>query len=250
MYGKLMTSIALLMMLGFQIVAHAQECGVIKFMQDKSRGAALISNDCEQHSAMGIGSTVALAPNGRLWLYINAGSDNNFQMICQNRHATAVNVIVNSLTSPWLEPQGLTNCAMISKSKLVCDSERKKNVFFCAIAAIKPTTISANTIERTSSVKMRSIFTMTEQTEKTNKPELDLEEIKADINLCRNLYQNDSALDVSWMLNKSGQINNLSIDVNGVESAQDKDLGDCVAAAVFSSPIINVEQDTVYNIHF
>lgn len=250
MYGKLVTSIVLLIILSFQITAQAEECGVIKFLQDKSRGAAITSNDCEQHSALGIGSTVALAPNARLWLYINDGSDNNFQMICQNRHTQAVNITVDSLTSPWLAPQGLTNCTMKSKSKLVCDSEQKKNVFFCAIAAIKPTTVSANTVERTSSVKMRSIFTMTDKSEKSNKQELDLEGIKAEINLCRNLYQNDSALDVSWMLNNSGQISNLSIDVNGVESAQDKELGDCVAAAVFSAPIINVKQDTVYNIHF
>lgn len=250
MFVKLVVNIGFLMVLFYQPLVKAEECGVINLIDTKSRGSEIINTNCQESGAMKLGSVVAMTPKARLWLMIEADSDHKQQMICQNRHDQTVNVEVTSLTSPWISPQGLAECSVKSQNKLVCDSGEKKNAFFCAIASVKSQAIKTAKVERTSSVKMRSVFSMMKTKKTNNKPELDLQAVKEDIALCRELHQNASELDVSWSLDEAGKIDHLAIEVNGTASEPDKDLSDCIASALSSKPGVNVNTETVYNIRF
>lgn len=250
MYIKVVASIGLLIMLFFQPIVWAEECGVINLIKSKSRGSEILSNDCEDSSAMKLGSVVSMLPKARLWLMIASESGDKQQMICQNKHTQAVSVELTSLSLPWISPQGLSECSVTSKNRLVCDAEEKKNVFFCAIASVKSIVNNTNTVERATSVKMRSIFSMMNSQKDNNEYQLDLKAIKEDIRLCRKLHQNASELDISWSLDEAGEIDYLAIEVNGTASDLDKDLNECITSALSSKPGIKVNKETVYNIRF
>ncbi len=197
--------------------AQASECETLQFLRSKSQGVNIKNNSCETGDKVSVGSVFSLIPGGRLWLKAQADDSTDFQLICQNRATRAVDVNFSNKFLPWISPIGFAQCSGWINNKLSChDDSGNKNDFICAIAVIKrPEFLKVTSLERTTSVKMRTINSdkKTQKIEVLAEPKLInavVEYIRSEVGLCRNVYQVKRTVKVSWTLDVMGRIEMLS----------------------------------------
>jgi hypothetical protein len=197
--------------------AQAVECEAMQFLKNKSQGVSVLNNLCEAENKMSIGSRFILTPGGRLWLKAHTDNNIDFQLICQNRAARTVEVEFSNTFSPWITPKGFAQCSDWINHKLSCQNGRSiKNDFICAIAVIKPPEYQKVTnLERTTSVKMRTVNADKKRTEtvRLSDPELInavMVVIRSEVKLCRDLYQVEHPATVFWRVDVLGRIEKLS----------------------------------------
>jgi hypothetical protein len=196
---------------------QASECETLQFQRSKSQGVSIKNNVCETDDRVSVGSVFTLIPGSRLWLKAQADSSTDFQLICQSRAKRIVEVNISSKFLPWISPIGFSRCGAWVNNKLSCQDDRgSKNDFICAIAVIKrPEFLKVTSLERTTSVKMRTINSDKKKpkSEVLAEPELInsvVDFIRSEVGLCRDVYQVKRKIKVSWALDVMGQIEILS----------------------------------------
>ena len=242
--------ILLVLMALLSSIVQAGECGLMQLMENKSRGIDGLSGDCAKPSGLTVGDSIALTPKGRVWLKVaKTATASGFQMICQNRSEKIVNIKITQAVLPWLAPQGLGECQVLGEKKLNCKSaEGKGGAFVCAIAALKsPTSGKTKKIERTSSVKMRSIFALQAKIQSVDTKEI-ISQIKPEVELCRSLYPTDAPINVSWIVGDDARAKSFSIELTGDNLHQE--LSDCIESVVITVPAMGIEKDTAITHEF
>ncbi len=197
--------------------AQAVECEFMQFLKSKSQGVSVQKNLCEADNKVSIGSSFIINPGGRLWLKAQGLNNMDVQLICQNRARRAVEVKFSNTVSPWITPTGFAQCSDWKNNRLSCaDVSGSENDFICAIAAIKtPVYLKVTNLERTTSVKMRSVKSDEKKTKIDELTKLELsnavvDSIRSEVGLCRDLYQIERVIKVSWALDVLGRIEKLS----------------------------------------
>lgn len=212
-------------------VAYGSECGIMLFLKNKSRGVNVSDNSCKSTDDIALGTVFELMSGGRLWLKSQSApdTDSDFQVICQSRSMSPIQVSVSNIFLPWINPKGLKNCTSWVDHHMSCDDVNgNKNSFFCAIALIKrPDFNSAKEIERTTSIKLRKLGNnvSTEQLTKA---------MDQEAGLCRTLYKSGQQVDVEWTIDKSGSAKN--IQLKSFKNPVDKQFIDCVMDVVKDFP--------------
>ena len=196
---------------------QAVECESMQLLKSKSHGVRVQNNLCKAENNVSVGSSFILIPGGRLWLKAQDIDNIDFQLICQNRAARVVDVKFSNSGLPWITPTGFTQCSDWKNNRLSCsDDSGEENDFICAIAAIKPSKyLKVTNLERTTSVKMRTIKSNEKKTkiDGLEKPDLSnavVNSIRSEVGLCRDLYQVERTVKVSWILDVLGRIEKLS----------------------------------------
>ncbi|MGR8934825.1 MAG: hypothetical protein ACU837_10610 [Gammaproteobacteria bacterium] len=248
--SKQITALAvtsLFMYLADSAEARVSECGVVHYLENKSNGVEVMSNDCRTNGGVTVGSRFNLMPGARLWIKspMNSKSEKYYHAICQNRSPVAINISVDNAAMPWLRPKGLKNCSGWIDNKLHCDGVHgEKNALYCVIAAIDPSLyIAANAIERTTSVTVRDILSLkpSDQTAagKTSGGfEIDqiITAMRPETELCRSVYQPYFPVKVEWTVDTEGRVVNLvpRSEADGTDEAEDTDKKyiDCVVDVV------------------
>lgn len=227
----------------------ASDCGVLQFLKNKSHGVSIQKNACEKQTNIAIGTKIDLTPGARIWLksFAKPDLDHHFQVICQNKSSFHVKLEVSRMFLPWMNPVNLDRCSSWIDNKLTCEDQNgNANRFFCAIASIKnPQHLIANEIERTTSVKMRTVD--------FNKgyplAMKDLIEIfKPEISLCRYLYQTRQTIDIKWTINDLGKVEDIA--VSQIKSGKNSLFMECVEAVVKSYKYPVLAKNTNYSHQF
>lgn len=202
--------------------AIAAECTSLKLTAARNAGVTISDNACKDESKIAIGTKLHVSAGSRLWIKSTDKSGATSQVICQNRSTDAVDVTINSASLPWIKPEGLDKCGSWVSNKLSCDSnDGQKNGFFCALASSKPLMV-ASAPKPTTSFKMRSTLSLL----KGRKVEDIIEDIKPEIELCKNLYDVNTPIKVSWVVSKLGSVEELTLDNDN------SDLSACVASVL------------------
>lgn len=214
---------------------NASECGIMLYQKDKSRGVDVLDNSCQSANEIALGTVFELISGGRLWLKSLSApdSDSDFQVICQSRSASSIQVSVSNIFLPWINPKGLKNCSSWVDHHMSCDDVNgSKNSFFCAIALIKrPEFDSAKDIQRTTSIKLRNIKQLKSGAVSVEEV---LESMNQETRLCRNLYKADQPVKVSWIINKTGTAKNIELKSN--KNSDGRQFVDCVLDVVKNFP--------------
>ncbi len=197
--------------------AQASGCENMQFLKEKSQGVSVQNNLCEIDDKVSVGASFILIPSGRLWLKAQAADSTDFQLICQNRAARVVDVKFSNTASPWITPKGFAQCSDWINNKLSCaDDSGTKDEFICAIAVIKPPEyLKVTSLERTTSVKMRTVNSGAIKSDIGGLAEPGLikevaDIIRLEVGLCRDLYQVKHAIKAFWTLDIIGRIDRLS----------------------------------------
>jgi len=170
------------------IQINAEPCHLVDFLEERSSGTSILTSPCQTTSHLGLGSTIKVYPNGRVWLKGSTLSDTHtsIQLICQNNGNTPVLLDISSPLAPWISPRHLVHCNAWSEQYFSCyDNNMESPVFMCALAFIQQNIPGNHSIERTTSVKMRNI----EVEKKTEHIERIISDIKPEIALCLKLLK-------------------------------------------------------------
>lgn len=225
-------------------LVYGAECGVLRFMENKSNGVQVLSNSCGSNTDIAIGSQLNLTPGARLWVKtpLHSGAGKHFQAICQNRSSAQIAVSVSSADSPWLSAEGLQNCSAWIDNKMSCDGSRgEPQALYCVIAeivAMAPQTQAA--AERTTSVTMREIKLSkpTSNAAPFDKTQI-IAALQPEADLCRSLYQPSNSLRVDWIIDAEGNIvSAIPISQGGRRIIDDANrrYADCVLAVIKDYP--------------
>lgn len=246
-FKKNMMLINALFFLGYANILHADECGVLRYMANKSNGVAVTGNTCKTVDDIALGSEFNLMPGARLWFKSQTSADaKKMQGICQNRSSTSIHISVDSDKLPWIKPTGLTNCNAWTDNKMNCgNSVGGSNVLSCVIAAVDYEQHPKGLEERTTSVRMRSLPTMDDaEKNDTNDAESGKDQIvsamKADVDLCRVINHTDARVQISWLVETNSRVNTVipAADRTRSQNDADKPFIDCLTAVIkdFSYP--------------
>ncbi|GAB4268185.1 MAG: hypothetical protein Kow0065_18640 [Methylomicrobium sp.] len=228
-----MKSIIVSMLLSIAAAAQAQtsECSNIQYLDNKSQGVTMTHGACESPDEVALGTVFTLQQGGRLWLKSKANpvSDTDFQIVCQSLSSTPLEVTVSSLFLPWIKPNELQNCSGWVDNRLKCDAaDGTRNVFFCAIAAIKQVEPTADQqLAMTTSVKMRTISAYEEQRNIDKVAEAMTPEIK----LCRTLFHIENDVTVGWSVDAEGHAQDITLTPS---QAGDERFSNCIESVVKS----------------
>lgn len=239
-----------LFILGYASILHADECGVLRYLANKSHGVAISGNTCKTVDDIALGSEFNLMPGARLWFKSSQmGADAKLiQGICQNRSPNPVHISVNSDQLPWIKPSNLADCSSWVDNKMNCnDSTSGQNALSCVIATINSEPSPKGLEERTTSVRMRSLPTIgapsktkpSQGSAETQKVQI-ISAMQADVGLCRAINHSDDHINITWLVEANGRVNTVipATDGSGAQNDADKPLIDCLAAVIkdFSYP--------------
>lgn len=220
---------------------NASECGILQLQNNRSSGVTVKGNDCSNPSAISSGSIFELSSKGRLWLKSNPteASNSNFQLICQNKTKSSIQLEFSDTQSPWLNQSTLNNCSGWANNKLTCDGNNgEKKGLYCVLSIAKSTNKKSTQVERTTSVKMRSLISYVNTENPANditKQEI-LATIIPELKLCKDLNQYTMDAEISWNVEPSTAKQNINIiSTSGLSTAS---LSECVKTVVrtFSYP--------------
>ena len=72
---------------------HAGDCGILRFLENKSNGVTIKDNACKKSDEIALGSKLNLMPGARLWFKSQADtSTKTTQGICQNRSKNSIRI--------------------------------------------------------------------------------------------------------------------------------------------------------------
>lgn len=201
----------------------AAECTSLRLIATRNAGVSVNDNACKEDLKIAVGTQLDVSAGSRLWLK-SAPDENGItsQLICQNRGSDTVKVSINSASLPWIKAENLNNCGEWVANKLSCESnDGQKNSFFCALATSKPMIVDVMP-KPTTSFKMRSTVPLF----KGRKVEDIIKDITPEVELCKDLYDINSPIKVTWMVSKLGQVEELNLDNDNEE------LTACVASVL------------------
>ncbi len=175
-------------------------CDRVRFLEDRSRGVAVLLDTCPGETAIAPGTLLRLAPGARLWL---ASEENSSQMVCQSQADRALTLAVGQSDPPWLS-SGSENCRMQDRRFICRDAGNGKPILLCVLASVEPTPAAARPRQGTSLV-LRDAFT-TEGLQNRNRRQAVITELGRTAELCHRLYGIDQQYPLSWRVNPAGQV--------------------------------------------
>jgi hypothetical protein len=236
----------ILFFLGYANISHADECGVLHYLANKSNGVTITGNSCKTVEEVALGSEIDLSSGARLWVKsaTATGAGAKMQVICQNRSTKSVHINVDSDKQPWIKPTDLTSCSLWTNNKMSCaESEGGQNALNCVMAAIESDSAGPKKLEeRTTSVKMRSIpmpgaANKTEPKSPEAQNEHAISAMQPDVKLCREINQSSASIKLNWLVGTNGQVNTIIPAANETDEtiAKDEDnkpFIDCLKAVI------------------
>ena len=235
----------------FSATTQAAECGILQLQNNRSSGVTVKENGCSKPSDISSGSIFDLSSKGRLWLKSKPSeteaNNSNFQLICQNKTTDAIQLEFSDTQSPWLNQSKLNNCSGWAKNKLTCDGNNgEKNGLYCVLSIAKSAKKSSNHVERTTSVKMRSLIPFI-NTEKIGKQEI-LAEIIPELKLCKDLNQYTKDAEISWNVEPNPE--NQNIDIVSTSGLATAAFSDCVKTVIKTFSYPTLSEKTTFNSSF
>lgn len=238
-----------LFFIGYTSILQADECGVLRYLANKSNGVAITGNTCKTVDDIALGSEFNLLPGARLWFKSQRGADTKLtQGICQNRSPNPIRISVNSDQLPWIKPSDLAGCSSWTDNKMNCnDSSGGPNTLSCVIATINSEPHPKGLEERTTSVRMRSLQMIGDhnkaepsQTNAETNKEQAISAMQSDIGLCKTISQSDVHIKFAWLVEANGHVNTVipAANESGAQNDADKLVIDCFTAVIkdFSYP--------------
>jgi len=217
----------------FSFAANASECGVLQLQTSRSSGVSVDSSTCNDPSSISIGTVFNVAAKGRLWLKsIPSEVDApQFQMICQNRGESTVYLEFSDNLSPWINQSKLNNCTGWVNNILSCGGTAgEKKAVTCVLTYAKSKqSIQSKTVERTTSVKMRSLKSLLQETIVALDKEEILNVIRPELESCKQVNQTQQQIKVSWLV-KNAVVQELDINVGNKQ--KDAILNNCLETVV------------------
>lgn len=186
------------------INAGAEECGVIQIRQNRSSGISIKANECKELPYISMGTNFDLSAKGRLWVKSNPSAflDSEFQMICQNRTESTIQLQFADTLPPWLSQAKLNNCSGWTDDKLSCEGQKgEKNGIYCVLTFYKSVPENKTyQIDRTTSVKMRSMESLQKSYANSiqSAKRQTIEAINPEISLCKKLNQINQVIKINW----------------------------------------------------
>ncbi len=236
-----------LFLLGYANTVHADECGVLRYVANKSNGVTVNSNTCKMIDDIALGSEFNLMPGARLWFksqeVINA---KKIQGICQNRSSKPIRISVDHNKLPWITPNGLSNCSPWTNNKINCDDTMSgQKALTCVLAAIGSEPRPTELEERTTSVRMRSLpaIDAADDEEEETEQEQIISAMQADVSLCKAISHFNSPIKMTWLVEANGQVNTVNpiADASGPHPT-DKPYIDCLTAVIKDFPYPQLSQ--------
>ena len=232
--------------IGYTNVLHADQCGILRYLANKSDGVTITGNTCKIIDDIALGSAFNLLPGARLWLKSQMGTDATMQLICQNSSQKSIRINLDSATQPWITANGLANCSLWVDNKMNCnENTNDQNVLICVIASVNSELLHKKPEERTTSIKMRSLPSIdalhkiktSEKVTETKEQQI-VSAMQPDFNLCRAVNHTDSTIKISWQVSTVGQVNRvISVaDETGTQRDADKPFIDCLKAVITDFP--------------
>ncbi len=234
-------------------ILHAEDCGVLRYLANKSNGVVITDNTCKMIDDIALGSKFNLMPGARLWFKSQIDVDAKAtQGICQNRSSMPVSISVGSDKLPWIKPSGLANCGSWVDNKMNCDdSNGGQSALSCVIATINSDARPKGFEERTTSVRMRSLpaidgpdkIKSLQSSAEIQKAQI-ISAMQADVGLCKAVDHTDAPIKITWLVEANGQVNKIIpiADGSGVQDYADKSLIDCLSAVIKVFPYVQSSQ--------
>ncbi len=226
---------------------NAGECRGLYVKDSKSSGMIVKKNNCVDSPHLSAGSVVELAPKGRLWLK-SVASDSistKFQLICQNRSNQLLELEFSDNASPWLSLSKLTGCNDWVNNKLSCNGKKENQLaLYCVSPPIQQKTVDdSGTIERTTSLKMRSFGKANAQTPVNQQKVLDT--INSELQVCKQLNQTTQTLTIQWTVDLDKKV---ALDWKGI--SVDSALSSCTEAVITTYPYPTFSEAKTFNATF
>lgn len=251
-FNKNLLLINTLFFLGYTTGLYADECGVLRYMANKSNGVTVKSNTCKMPDDIALGSEFNLMPGARLWFKSQEAVDSKkMQGICQNRLPKSIRISVDNNKLPWITPNDLANCSPWTNNKINCDdSTGGQKALTCVLAAMSSEPHSTEPEERTTSVRMRSLPTIDDadntesaQSGAETEQERIISAMQADANLCKAIERVNTPIKMTWLVDVNGQVNSVIpvADASGPRNA-DKPYVDCLTAVIKDFPYPQLSQ--------
>lgn len=243
-------SVSMLLGLSAEItIVHADECGVLKLQINRSPGATVTHNACSEAPFLAIDAIVLLQAGSRVWLEsVAASNPEKTQIICQNKSTRAIEIKINSDVSPYINPEGLTQCTQWTNSRLECH-DSNNNDLFCASAQIKKLP-AVTALQQKTSISMRGFKSLHHKALTSKDPQQELNQwityLKPEIDLCRKTYQVTQPITLSWKIKSSGQVTEMTLK----ESITDKQFADCAIDVIQNSDFPTFDHDTQVSFSF
>lgn len=229
--------------LGYTGILHADECGVLRYLANKSNGVTISGNSCKTVDDIALGSEFNLMPGARLWFKSPMGVDAKLtQGICQNRSENPIRISVTNDQLPWIKPSDLVNCSSWTNNKMNCgDSTGSPNALSCVITTLNSEPRPKGLEERTTSVRMRSLPMLgdhnkaepSQSNAETNKEQI-ISAMQPDIDLCRAINQTDARIKLTWLVETNGRVNTVipAADESEDQNDADKPFVECLTAVI------------------
>ena len=223
----------------------ASECGLLELQQNRSSKVSIRGSECAGN-ILSSGATLKLAAKGRAWLKpLVHLSPLKFNLICQNKTRHAISIEFSDQLLPWLNTAKLNNCTGWDNNILKCHGNQgEKDGLICVFSSVRKS-LKPKQIERTTSVKMRSLQF---QSLNTSYQEVMLADIEHDLQLCKQINDEfDEEVQIHWMLEP-----NFSVRMVGITlyKQQDQSLANCAKSVIMSYPFTRVSETKFFSRSF
>lgn len=235
---------------------HAGECGVLRYLANKSNGVAITGNTCAMIDDIALGSAFNLMPGARLWFKTPMGTDEKTQGICQSRSSKSIRLSVSSDKQPWIKSEGLLVCSSWTNNKMACtDGKDGQAALSCVIATVDSGPRPKGQEDRTTSVRMRSLSALDNANKSEpsqNGTEIDKEQIisamQADIGLCKAVNLTYTTVKMTWLVEANGMVHTVIPTSN--KNDTDKPLIACLTAVIKDFAYPQASQATWFSHQF
>jgi hypothetical protein len=230
----------------------AADCGILRLQKERSTGAEIVVNKCQDAENLGLESIVKLRSNSRVWLESISDYTNSpkFQLICLNKSSESVNIKLANAFLPWVKPEGAINCYAWINERLECKESTSDQIALICAIALKRMFVVNHEIHKNASVIMRGTDLKEKRNTLTDRELAILESlIKNDLNrkfsLCESLFDRD--VTIAWTIRASGQVANVSV----AETADIDPFGNCAIEVIkmhaFPSFSKDIQVSTSFN---
>lgn len=223
-------------------VLPAAECGVFRYVPNKSIGVTIKGNSCDRDD-IALGSEFDLIPGARLWFKSHTSGDSKkIQGICQSRSSENLHIAVANDKQPWIKPTGTISCDSWVNNKINCSgSKGEPNALSCYITVsqdeLAPSSTQAKVMDdRTTSVRMRSLKPLASQLDKDAEKQRIIVAMQTEFGLCQSLKTSDSQIKISWLVESNSTVETVIPAANSDNTPTDKNFIECLTAVIKDYP--------------
>lgn len=220
----------------------AAECGVLHFQKNRSSKTNVHLNQCPSDTDLSLGTELELGVGARVWLesFKTNASDNNMQIMCQNKSSATVRIKIAKPYLTWIEPLGFERCSTWSVNKpLTCQTTDANVGLKCAITPHKQVAIKSQDSEggavivRGGGPKKLKVITYSST-------------IASDVQLCRDILGINTPFTVTATLTTNGAVVSAAVPAPEL----DPQFVGCALDALNTHNFPSVTVDTPINMQF